>query len=363
LKPHKNLTVSLPVLALCFAVARAPAARAAEDDPTLGGETGAGSEGTPESTAPETAPPRPPPPRSPEAGLSFLETYYPPPVDGPELRLPESPTRLYVDGAYASSSDLSALQLIRGSGKNVRFSVGGAWRWHRFAFEGEVPFVQITTLNVTALTGGQPPIPEDAKQTGSSFGDARVGVNWTQRLVGDQLVGGFGLRSRLATHTTNFSFHLQDGSLLTFVFPYYFHIEPTAILGGAIGRFIFVVNEGLDVFWGPDGTIEGQLIVVPTIVFWDSHVAVSYSPWDFLGASVEFGTDIQVNDVNDPQFPIQNIRSAWLAPAVQIHLADWRVDLVARLGLTGLAAGTEAFGVLQYIGTNSYTLRVGRSFN
>ena len=180
--------------------------------------------------------------------------------------------------------------------------------------------MQVTSLNVTAVTGGQMPIPADAKQTGTSFGDARVGATWTQHLVGDQLIGGFGLRARLATHTTNFSFHLQDGSLLTFVFPYYFHIEPTAILGGAIGRFIFVINEGLDVFWGPDGTIEGQLIVVPTIIFWDSHVAVSYSPWDFVGASVEFGTDIQVNDVNDPQFPIQNIRSAWVAPAIQFHV-------------------------------------------
>ncbi len=344
----------LAALSLCFAVARAPAARAAEGDPSVGDQPAGGDE-----RAPESAPPAPP--QKPE--LSFLETYYPPPVDGPELRLPESPTRLYLDGAYAASSDLSALQLIQGSAKNVRFSVGGAWRWHRFSFEGEVPFLQVTTLNVTELSGMQMPVPADAKQTGTSFGDARVGATWTQRLVGEQLVGGFGLRTRLATHTTNFSFHLQDGSLLTFVFPYYFHIEPTAILGGAIGRFVFVINEGFDVFWGPNGDIEGQLIVVPTIIFWDSHVAVSYSPWDLLGGSVEFGTDIQVNDVNDPQFPIQNIRSAWVAPALQVHVGDWRVDLIARLGLTGLAKGTEAFGVLQYVGTNSYTLRVGRSFN
>jgi hypothetical protein len=359
--------MNLAAVSVCFAVARAPPARAADDDPTLGSETAPGGE-TPESApsesaTPESVTPAPPPPRSPKAGLSFLETYYPPPVDGPELRLPESPTRLYIDGAYAASSDLSALQLIQGSGKNVRFSVGGALRWHRFSFEAEVPFVQITTLNVTALTGGQMPIPADAKQTGTSFGDARIGATWTQRLVGDQLIGGFGLRTRLATHSTNFSFHLQNGDLLTFVFPYYFHIEPTVILGGAIGRFIFVINEGLDVFWGPDGYIEGVLIVVPTIAFWDSHVAVSYSPWDFIGASVEFGTDIQVNDVNDPQFPIQNIRSAWVAPALQLHVGDWRVDLIARLGLPSLAAGTDAFGVLAYIGTNSYTLRVGRSFN
>ncbi|HVV49743.1 MAG TPA: hypothetical protein VHO06_08800, partial [Polyangia bacterium] len=264
---------------------------------------------------------------------------------------------------YASSSDLSALQLIQGSGSNVRFALGGAWRWRRFSFEGEIPFVQITTLNVTALSGGQMPVPADAHQTGVSFGDVRAGAVWTERLAGERLVGGFGLRTRLATHTTTFTFHLNPSGLLTDAFPYYFHIEPTAVLGGALGRFVFVVNEGLDVLWGPNGEVEGQLIVVPTIVFWDSHVAVSYSPWDLLAASVELGTDVQVNDVNDPQFPIQNIRSAWVAPALQVHLADWRVDLIARIGLTGLAHGTDAFGVLQYVGTNSYTLRLGRSFN
>ena len=147
--PHKILAA----LSLCFAVARGPAARAADDDPTLGSETPAGGESTPESAPSESVPPAPPPPRSPKPGLSFLETYYPPPVDGPELRLPESPTRLYIDGAYASSSDLSALQLIQGSGKNVRFSVGGAWRWHRFSFEGEVPFVQVSMLHATAVNG------------------------------------------------------------------------------------------------------------------------------------------------------------------------------------------------------------------
>ena len=196
-----------------------------------------------------------------------------------------------------------------------------------------------------------------------SFGDARIGAIWTEHLVGDQLVAGFGLRTRLATHTTTFTFHLAYGGLLTDAFPYYFHVEPTAILGGALGRFIFVVNEGLDVLWGPNGDVEGELVVVPTIVFWDSHLALSYAPWDLLGASVELGTDIQVNNVNDPQFPIQNIRSAWVAPAIQLHLGDWRVDLIGRFGLTGLAHGTDAFGVLEYVGTNSYTLRVGRSFN
>jgi hypothetical protein len=361
----------LASFALCLlAVARAPAARADEE--------GAAGPEVPEVTA-DSAAPAPAsdgavstPAAAPvaPADRSVLSTYYPPPVDGPELRLPESPTRLYLDGGYAQSGDLSALQLIQGSAKNVRFALGGALRWHRFAFEAEVPFVQVTTVDVTEVSGGQPPIPADAHQTGISLGDVRVGATWTEHLLGDALVAGFGLRVRLPTHTTNFTFHIQPAGTpppplipLVYAFPYYAHIEPTAILGGALGRFIFVVNEGLEVLWGPNGQIEGQEVVVPTIMFWDSHVAVAYAPVDFLAASVELGTDVQVNDTNDPMFPISNIRSAWVAPALQLHFGDYRVDLIARLGLPKVAHGTDAYGVLEFVGTNSYTLRVGRAFN
>jgi hypothetical protein len=92
-------------------------------------------------------------------------------------------------------------------------------------------------------------------------------------------------------------------------------------------------------------------------------VAIAFAPVDVIGASVELGTDVQINNTNDPQFPISDIRSAWIAPAVQLHLGDYRVDLIARLGMPGIAHGTDAFGVLQFVGTNSYTVRVGRSFN
>ncbi|HZL18997.1 MAG TPA: hypothetical protein VFG23_14755, partial [Polyangia bacterium] len=280
---------------------------------------------------------------------------------GPALRLPESPTRLYIDGAFAQSKDLSALQVIAGSGYNFRFALGGAWRRHHVTYEAEIPFLQITTINVTEVPGGGPPAPEDAHQTGYSFGDVRVGAIWTVPLAGEALVGGFGLRTRLATHSTRFQFHLStDNSLVTESFPYYFHIEPTAVLGGALGRFTFVVNQGMLVLAGPNGVVEGQEVVVPTIVFWDSHVAIGYAPFDFLGASVELGSDIQVNSVDDPQFTVKDVRSAWVAPAVQLHFGDVRVDLIARLGLT---SGATFFGVLDYIGTNSYTLRVSRTFN
>jgi hypothetical protein len=169
------------------------------------------------------------------------------------------------------------------------------------------------------------------------------------------------MRVRLATHSTHFDFYLPtNGELVSYVFPYYFHLEPTAIVGGALGRFTYVINEGLLGLIGPDGNFLDMHVVVPTLIFWDSHVAIGYAPFDLLGISVELGTDIQINTVNDPQFPINNLRSSWVAPALQIHLGEVRVDLIARLGF---GRGTEAFGVLDYTGTSSYSLRVTKTFN
>jgi hypothetical protein len=174
-------------------------------------------------------------------------------------------------------------------------------------------------------------------------------------------VGGFGLRVRLPTHTTAFQFHLIDNSLATYYFPYYFHLEPTAILGGAFGRLTFVLNEGALVLMGPDGDFGGQHIVVPTIVFWDAAYAVGYAPWDFLGGSVELGTDIEINHLGGVDFQkLNEVRSVWVAPALQVHLGDYRVDLIARIGLT---RGADLFGVIEYAGTSSYTVRVSRTFN
>ena len=287
-----------------------------------------------------------------------IEKFYPPPVDGPALRLPESPTRLYLDAAYADSKDLSVLPYIAGSGRNFRFAAGGVWRWNRLSLEGELAFANVTSLHVTDALNAGPPYPEE--QTGTALGDLRVGATWTERLAGEALIAGFGYRTRLPTHTTHFDFLLPtNGDRVTYVFPYYFHVEPTAIVGGAIGRFTYVVNEGALIFVGPNGSFLGMNVDVPTLMFWDSHVAVGYAPWDFLGTSIEVGTDIQINRVNDPQFPINSIHSLWLAPALQAHIGDWRIDAIARLGL---GRGAEQFGVLEYVGTSSYTLRATLAF-
>jgi hypothetical protein len=289
-----------------------------------------------------------------------LGKYYPPPVDGPTLRLPYTPTRLYLDAGYATSNDLSGLPYIAGKGRNLRFAAGGTLRWRRLAFDAELNFVNVTTIDVTNVPGGMP-VPEDAHQTSIALGDLRLGAVWIMPIVGkESLVGGVGLRARLPTHTTTFSFQLIDTTYAEFVIPYYFHVEPTLILGGALGRFTFAVNQGVTVFVGPDGHIRDETLTVPTIYFWDAHYAVSWAPWPFLGASVELATDIQLNRVPGVDFAkLNDVRAAWVAPALQVHVGDYRIDGIARLGLN---RSQELYGVLEYVGMHSFTLRVTRHF-
>jgi hypothetical protein len=296
-----------------------------------------------------------------DGGPSTLETYYPPPVDGPAIRLPVSPTRLYFDGGYGISRDLSALPYIAGSAWNLRFALGGVWRWRGFSFDAEIPFANVTTIDITALPGMPDPTPEDAHQTRYSFGDVRLGVNWTAPLVGrETLVGGLGLRGHMATHSTRFLFHLRNGATVVYVLPYYFHIEPTLILGGALGRFSWVLNQGAIALVGPDGDVGEIHIVVPTIYFYDAHYAVAYAPVPFLGFSVELATTVQLNHVSGVEYQdFNNVRAAWVAPAIQIHAGAYRIDLIGRYGLT---RGQELYGVLQYAGTHSATLRITRTF-
>lgn len=290
---------------------------------------------------------------------AFLSKYYPAPVEGAPLRPPVMPARLWVDASYAATDDLSALPYVLGTGQNLRFAAGGTLRWRGFAFTGELPFTQITTLDVTAIPGGAP-VPQDAHQTAISLGDLRLGFDWTTHFT-TNLVGGFGLRGRFPTHTTRFQFHLIDGSLASYAFPYYFHVDPAFILGGKVGRFTFVLNQGAVILLGPDGDFADQHIVVPTIVFWDAAYAVSWaSPIDALAASFQVATDLQLNHVDGIEFQkLNDVRSVWLAPALQFNVADFRVDAIARFGVT---RGADLFGVIQYAGTRSYTLRVSRNF-
>jgi hypothetical protein len=289
------------------------------------------------------------------------EAFYPPPVGGPALRLLDSPTRAYVDGAFAVSEDLSALPYIAGRGQNFRFAAGGVWRWRQLSFEGEIPFLHVTTIDVRSILN-MPPQPQDQHQTALSLGDLTLGVTGWVPLVGPRaLLAGLGIRGRLATHTTRFQFHLVNGTLADFRLPYYFHVEPTLILSSSLGRFMFVINQGAIALLGPDGNFEDQHIEVPTIYLWDAHYAVSFAPLSFLAASVELATQFQLNHVPGADFAqLNDVRAVWVAPSVQLRFGATRIDLIARLGLS---RGQELYGVLEYVGTNSYTVRLTRAFN
>ena len=238
MKRRQLLAASL----FCFAAARASAARAGDEAPSVEGANTTGEPG--ETGEPVILPTPPPPDQQPPSGRerSVLETYYPPPVDGPELRLPESPTRLYLDGAYAPAGSLGS-PLHLGERDELSLLARRCPPLAPFLVRSGDPVRAGHTLDVTMVPGG---VPSPEKQTAVSFGDIRLGAIWTVRLAGEALVGGFGLRTRLATHTTHFGFYLPtNGELVSYVFPYYFYIEPTAILGGALGRFAYVINEGL----------------------------------------------------------------------------------------------------------------------
>jgi hypothetical protein len=349
----KLLMFTVPLL-----VAQATAARAQNEN----GGNEAAPEAAPAASQPATSETAPDAPRGDDTlPARSADAYYPPSVEGPALRVPESPTRIYLDGAYAISNDLTALPYIAGRGRNVRVALGGAWRWRRFTFDAALP-AHLTKLDVTSVLN-QAPLPEDAHQTKISLGDLSLGAVWTERLAGDSeaVIGGLGLRGRLATHTTGFEFHLNDGSIADFVIPYYFHVEPTLILGGALGPFTYVVNQGAIMLWGPDANFDTEHITVPTIYLYDGHYAIGVAPWSFLGASVELATMIQLNHISGTDFQkFNDIRAVWVAPALQVHIGDVRVDLIARLGLS---RGQELYGVLEYVGTHSFTLRVTKMFN
>lgn len=284
-------------------------------------------------------------------------------ADAPPIRNVEPRTRIYLDGTYAETYDLSALPNIAGKGVNWRLALGGSLRWRRFQFDIELPASQMTTLDLVPPTNSNILIPpEDAHQTAMSIGDLRLGAQWTHAfpVQAFPLVGGFGLRGRIPTHTTTFQFHLVDGSLGAYVLPYYFHIEPTLLLGGAWGPVSFVMNQGALILMGPDADYENLPIVVPTIAFWDAHYALAWRPVDLFAVSCEVNTTIQLTHVDGIDFSkLNDVRAVAVLPGLQVHLGLYRVDLLARIGVT---KGAELLGVVGYSGTHSLVLRVSRRF-
>jgi hypothetical protein len=287
-------------------------------------------------------------------------------VDAPQLRNVEPRTRIYLDGSFAQTPDLSSLPYIGGKGRNVRAALGGSLRWRRvFQFDIELPASQATTLDLEMMPN--PAIMIDASelhQTALSIGDLRLGAQWTDMLPVESMPirAGFGLRVRVPTHTTTFQFtNLNDSTLNTYALPYYVHIEPAFLIGGAIGDLSFVMNQGGMLLTGPDGELDNLPVVVPNIYFWDAHYAVAYRVARALALSFEVNTTFQLNGLDPVMFPkVNHVRAVSLIPGVQVHVGRYRVDAIGRLGVT---RGADPVGLLGFSGTRSVILRLSRSFD
>ena len=328
---------------------QAPPVQCEEDDDGADGAGGA-------STPPWLQPPAPhaPPAWSDDA---------PAPADAPQLRNVEPRTRIYVDGSFAQTGDLSALPDIAGKGRNLRLAVGGSLKLGRFQLDTELPASQATTLDLLPPNANIQIYDEDKHQTALSIGDLRLGAQWSHALPIDalDLVAGVGVRVRVPTHTTRFQFHDLAGNIGTYVLPYYFHVEPTALLGGALGPLSFVMNQGIALLTGPDGTVGGLPVIVPDIYFWDAHYALAWRMLSLVTISTELDTTIQLNHVAGVDFQkLNDVRAVGVVPGLQLHLGRTRIDVLARFGLT---RGAELLGVVGYSGTRSYIVRVSRVFD
>lgn len=289
--------------------------------------------------------------------------YQPASVEAPRLRAAEPRTALYADVALGRSGDLSALPDIAGTARGFRLAVGGSLKLDRFQLDLELPAGQITTLSLVDPNPLFAIDPQDKHQTAVSLGDSRLGAQWTGVIpvTGAAVVAGFGLGLRLPTHTTRYTFHLTDGSPGLYVLPYYFHVQPTFILGEAVGPVSLVMNQSALFLIGPDGTVADVPVVTPTLVFWDAHYGASVRVADGFALSCVLDTTYQLNSLDRVMFPnLQRVRAAYVVPGAQLHVGDYRFDLIGRIGLT---RGAEQLGVLTFQGTDSVTFRVSRMFD
>ena len=289
--------------------------------------------------------------------------YDPPSIEAPRLRNAEPRTLVYVDGAYGVSNDLTALPDIAGKAHGFRVAAGGSLKLGRFQLDAELPAGQVTTLSLVDPNPVFQIDPGDKHQTSVSLGDSRLGAQWTGVLPTDEIavVAGFGISLRLPTHTTEYTFHLVDGSPGFYALPYYFHIQPTFILGEALGPVSFLMNQSALVLMGPDATVADLPIVIPTIYFWDANYGASVRITDGFAVSCVLNTTYQLNQLDKVMFPhLNKLRSAYVLPGVQLHVGAYRFDLVGRFGIK---AGAEPLGVLTFQGTDSVTVRVSRLFD
>lgn len=300
------------------------------------------------------------------APVGPIEPFVPSAVDYPGMVDRGPAFSLYLDHTYQSTNDLSTFWWVRGRGNNYRLALGGTFRFGSFQVHGEIP-VQYTQLSIDTLMG-EPPTDADKTKGALSLGDivADGSFLWDLGLDGIRTYLGLGLRVRLPTHTTKFSFGLVDGSTMEFGFPYYLHLAPAALLSTSYGPVFLVANEGVLAMLAKDIDLGGILQRIPNLYFWESHVALGLAATDWLAVTMELLNVVQLNHaaIADPttggQTSIEEIRATFINPGLTVDIGNYRLTVAGRLDLSGRSS--RDFGVLTFSGSRAFLTRLSYLF-
>lgn len=296
-------------------------------------------------------------------GSGPVEPFVPPAVDYPGIVDRGPRLSLSIDHTYESTDDLSTFWWVHGRGNNYRVAVGGTYRSGGLQIHAEVP-LQYTQLSIDTLMG-EPPTDADRRKATLSLGDIAgdAAFFWT---LGDETYVGLGLRVRLPTHTTKFSFALVNQTTMEFGIPYYLHLAPAALLSTSYGPLFLVANEGMLAMLAKDIDLGGIWQRIPNLYFWESHVTAGLAATDWLAFTVELLGVAQLNHagINDPttgnQTNIENIRALFINPGMTLDLGRYRLAAAARWDLSGRSA--RDFGVLTFSGSRAFLARLSYLF-
>ena len=290
----------------------------------------------------------------------LARAFDPPGMDYPAAQTFGTGTSLYVDQTYETTGDLSTFTWVTGHGDNFRLAIGGTLRLWDLHLAIEVP-LQYTRLHIDTLSGYDT-ANQDRDKTALSLGDVITGASYLWGIPGHTIRWqiGAGLRARLPTHTTEFTFTLVNGTPFTFGFPYYLHLAPELVFL-ATSRFLTVrIDQGVLGMFARDATIDNIRQHIPNLYFWESHYAAIAQPTQWFGFSVELVSCIQLNRVDDGGYTtLHNVRALMIEGGPAMDLGSYRASVVGRLGLSH---GAQDFGVITFSGTSAVMGRLSYVF-
>ena len=299
--------------------------------------------------------------REPKTAPALPPGFDPPHIDYPPLQGLGMGISLYVDHTYETTNDLSTFWWVQGRGTNYRLSVGGLFQLGNLRLNAEVP-VQYTKLSIDLLMGS-PPIDADRSKAVFSLGDISTGAAylWELHIGTAKTYLGLGMRVRWPTHTTKYSFSVQNQGTVGFGFPYYLHLAPAVLLSTHLGPLSFTLSEGVLAMLARDAWIGDILQPIPNIYFWESHVAADIAATNWLDLSVEFLSCFQLNHVDVSNMSnLNGTQAVFINPGATLDLGGFRLAVAARFGMPGRSS--RDFGVITFSGSNAYLARLSYVF-